>query len=181
LLLIIVTINRKTITVFESTYIVQLSKGDFTMTKFTEYVNASAIWATAKDYTDLGERAGFVRGYNVEVRKGDETGWLSCSWINGDPNDYFNDAFHAWCREEDGLEYTGRICFRGYGIEKWDPEERDYYIVMEDEVGQTLLEEAEESDTSLETEDSEEDYEEPYDIDSDMGFDPYMGCYTYDC
>ena len=103
------------------------------MARFTEYVNASSIWETAKDYTDLGEREGFVRGYNVEVRKRDKTDWLSCAWIYGDPNDYFNDEFHTWCREEDGLEYTGRICFRGYGIEMWDSEERDYYIVMEDD------------------------------------------------
>lgn len=27
----------------------------------------------------------------------------------------------------------------------------------------------------------EEEYDEPYDIDDDMGFDPYAGCYTYDC
>ena len=27
----------------------------------------------------------------------------------------------------------------------------------------------------------EEDYEEPADIDDDFGFDPYEGCYTYDC
>lgn len=27
----------------------------------------------------------------------------------------------------------------------------------------------------------EEDYEEPVDIDDDFGFDPYEGCYTYDC
>jgi hypothetical protein len=26
-----------------------------------------------------------------------------------------------------------------------------------------------------------EDYEEPCDIDDDCGFDPYCGCYTYDC
>ena len=26
-----------------------------------------------------------------------------------------------------------------------------------------------------------EDYEEPADIDDDCGFDPYMGCYSYDC
>lgn len=151
------------------------------MTTFTEYVNASSIWVTAKDYTDLGERQGLVRGYNVEVRKGDKVDWLSCSWIYGDPNDYFNDDFHTWCREEDGLEYTGRICFRGYGIEMWDSEERDYYIVMEDsEEGKALLERRV-FHTSLEAEDSEEEYEEPYDIDDDMGFDPYMGCYTYDC
>lgn len=27
----------------------------------------------------------------------------------------------------------------------------------------------------------EEEPEEPDDIDSDFGFDPYEGCYTYDC
>lgn len=27
----------------------------------------------------------------------------------------------------------------------------------------------------------EDDYEEPSDIDGDCGFDPYEGCYTYDC
>ena len=26
-----------------------------------------------------------------------------------------------------------------------------------------------------------DDYEEPYDIDDDCGFDPYCGYYTYDC
>ena len=30
-------------------------------------------------------------------------------------------------------------------------------------------------------EECDEDYEEPYDIDDDCGFDPYCGCYTYDC
>lgn len=28
---------------------------------------------------------------------------------------------------------------------------------------------------------SDDDYEEPDDIDDDFGYDPYMGCYTYDC
>ena len=28
---------------------------------------------------------------------------------------------------------------------------------------------------------TEDEYEEPYDIDDDCGFDPYCGCYTYDC
>ena len=27
----------------------------------------------------------------------------------------------------------------------------------------------------------DEEQEEPDDIDSDFGFDPYMGCYSYDC
>lgn len=29
--------------------------------------------------------------------------------------------------------------------------------------------------------DEDEEFDEPADIDDDMGFDPYMGCYTYDC
>ena len=29
--------------------------------------------------------------------------------------------------------------------------------------------------------DEEPDYAEPADIDDDMGFDPYAGCYTWDC
>jgi hypothetical protein len=28
---------------------------------------------------------------------------------------------------------------------------------------------------------SEDEYEEPADIDDDFGFDPYAGCFTYDC
>ena len=27
----------------------------------------------------------------------------------------------------------------------------------------------------------DDEYEEPADIDDDFGFDPYMGCYSYDC
>lgn len=35
--------------------------------------------------------------------------------------------------------------------------------------------------TPEEEEYEEEEYEEPADIDDDYGFDPYAGCYTYDC
>lgn len=153
------------------------------MFKITEYVNASSIWPTAKDYEDMGERAGLCRGYNVEVTNGTKTDWLSCSWFEGDHETYFNDDFHTLQCEEMGWSYTGRICFRGYGIEMYDPEERDYYIVMADsEEGQKLLERRASFE---EEEDSEEEFEEDdyYDEPSDLelGFNPYMGCYDYDC
>ena len=32
-----------------------------------------------------------------------------------------------------------------------------------------------------ESSDEDYDYDEPADIDSDMGFDPYMGCFSDDC
>ena len=33
----------------------------------------------------------------------------------------------------------------------------------------------------IESSDEDYDYDEPADIDSDMGFDPYMGCFSADC
>ncbi len=33
----------------------------------------------------------------------------------------------------------------------------------------------------IESSDADYDYDEPADIDSDMGFDPYMGCFSDDC
>ena len=33
----------------------------------------------------------------------------------------------------------------------------------------------------IESSDEDYDYDEPADIDNDMGFDPYMGCFSDDC
>ena len=33
----------------------------------------------------------------------------------------------------------------------------------------------------IQSSDEDYDYDEPADIDSDMGFDPYMGCFSDDC
>lgn len=33
----------------------------------------------------------------------------------------------------------------------------------------------------IESSDEDYDYDEPADIDSDMGFDPYIGCFSDDC
>lgn len=33
----------------------------------------------------------------------------------------------------------------------------------------------------IESSDEDYDYDEPADIDSDIGFDPYMGCFSDDC
>ena len=33
----------------------------------------------------------------------------------------------------------------------------------------------------IESSDEDYDYDEPANIDSDMGFDPYMGCFSDDC
>lgn len=101
------------------------------MFKITEYVNASSIWSTAKDFQDFGEKPGLVRGYNIEVktRKG-TIEWLSCEWFYGEPEEVFNDDYHTWSRNDWGWTPTGRICFRGYGREEYDFEEREEYVVL---------------------------------------------------
>lgn len=106
------------------------------MVKFNDYVKASDIWETAKDHEDLGWRAGLVRGYNLEIIKDGKRDWLSAEWIHGEPNEEFNDGYHTWRTTEHGFEYTGRICFRGYGYEEYDSEKRDFYIIDCDENGE---------------------------------------------
>ena len=100
------------------------------MFKITEYVNASSIWSTAKDFQDFGVKDGLVRGYNIEVTTlNGITDWMSCEYIHGEPEDVFNDDFHVWMLEDYGFTPTGRICFRGYGKEEYDWEEREEYVI----------------------------------------------------
>lgn len=95
----------------------------------TEYVKASSIWETAEDFEDEGSYLGLVRGYNIEIKCSDgSVGWHSSNWIHEDPEVYFNDEFHRWYYQEHGWTPTGRICFRGYGEEEYDFEERDTFI-----------------------------------------------------
>lgn len=106
------------------------------MYHFNEYVKASSIWPTAKDYDDKGNVPGLVRGYNIEVKTMDgRVDWLSSIYIHGEPNTYFNSEYNIWRYTDNGWTPTGRICFRGYGIEEYDPEERDLFIIPCDEKG----------------------------------------------
>lgn len=98
------------------------------MLKITEFVPASQIWPTAKDHQDVGEIHGLMRGYNIEVKKGNIVDWMSAEWIYGDPETVFNDDYHTWSRNEWDLKPTGRVCFRGYGTEEYSLEERDTFV-----------------------------------------------------
>lgn len=94
-----------------------------------EMVPASQIWPNAKDYTDRGYIAGYVRGYNAEILKHDgTTDWLSCEYIDTDPELHYDSEFYKWRCKEHGWKLTGRLCFRGYGIEKYDAELNETYV-----------------------------------------------------
>lgn len=94
-----------------------------------EMVPASQIWPNSKDYTDKGCIAGYVRGYNAEILKNDgTTGWLSCEWIETDPELHYDSECYRWRCEQYGWKFTGRFSFRGYGIARYDSEIRDVVI-----------------------------------------------------
>lgn len=98
-----------------------------------EYVPANQIWPTAKVCEDIGYIAGYVRGYNIEVkdRRG-RVDWLSTEWVVSAEHE-FDDDFHRFYFEEHGWTPTGRVSFRGYGIEEYDPAERDTFVrIVED-------------------------------------------------
>lgn len=99
------------------------------MYKFDNFVKASSIWESAKDYEDKGLIPGLLRGYNIEVKTRDgNLDWLSGVFIGNEPEEYFNDDFHQWYYETHGWTPTGRITFRGYAYEAWDYEVGDYVV-----------------------------------------------------
>lgn len=109
------------------------------MKQFTEYVPASQIWSGAQDFVDEGYKPGLVRGYNVEVKMPDGTiGWDSCCYVHSTPESYFLDDFYSSWLSDLNQELTGRICFRGYGIEEYDLIERECYINSCDAEGNLL-------------------------------------------
>lgn len=94
------------------------------------YVPANEIWPNAQSFIDYGHAPGLLRGYNVEViDKNGETHWESCEYIHGEPQKELFDEFHTYYYTDRGYTPTGRISFRGYGREEYDPDERDTYII----------------------------------------------------
>ena len=94
-----------------------------------EYVPANEIWPNAMTHFDKGYQSGFVRGYNVEVTKNGVTHWMGCEYIHGEPSEELFDEFHQFLYSNCEVIPTGRISFRGYAREEYDPEERDYFVI----------------------------------------------------
>ena len=109
------------------------------MMKVTEYVPANEIWPNAKAPIYKGVKSGLCTGWCIELTtlKG-ETFWHSCTFAYDTPEELFNDDFWTWCFEDHGWTPTGRVSFRGYYIEEYDIDERDYYYVECDENGNLL-------------------------------------------
>lgn len=112
------------------------------MLRINEVVKASSIWETAKDFIDEGKKDGLVRGYNIEVyrAKDDATFWMSCVYIYSDIEHYVNsnENYYGYYLDDMGVVPTGRICFRGYGVEEYSFEFKDTFIVDCDSNGNVI-------------------------------------------
>ncbi len=104
----------------------------------TEVVPASSIWPTAKNCIDKGIVSGLLRGYNIEVttREGKRY-WADCQYIACEPEEYFNSEWQQEHRADWGLTPTGRITFRGYYHEEYDPDERDYFVIYHKDLSES--------------------------------------------
>lgn len=78
---------------------------------------------------------GVCCGWMFEFKNKDgKVDYNSVTWFEGTPEEYCE----TWLRygpealfemeRWNGYEPTGRVVFRGYGVEKWDSEEHDWYI-----------------------------------------------------
>ena len=61
----------------------------------------------------------------------------------------------------------------------WEVYRKAYELA--DMIGETANLVDGETGEVIESSDEDYDYDEPADIDNDMGFDPYMGCFSDDC
>lgn len=111
------------------------------MFKFDVMVPANEIWPNAKAPVYKGVKSGLCTGWCVEVTtwKG-ETYWRSCDFTHFSPEEEYNNDFWTWHWEEAGENPTGRISFRGYYLQEYDVEERDYYYIECDENGTVVKE-----------------------------------------
>ena len=91
-----------------------------------------------KEY--IGDIPGVCNGWMFEYRNKDgEYNYSSVSYVHGSADDYAN-LYHT----DDGLEWihdtaryggwepTGRVVFRGYATEYYDPDEREWFVEQYD-------------------------------------------------
>lgn len=107
-----------------------------------EYITVSDTntgWSSGNDNRNYGYIDGLVRGFNIEFQH-KETGEItynSAIYVEENIEDYYRERIAEWgsigyepfsMEKAKGYEPTGRAVFRGYAVEKYDVEERDYYV-----------------------------------------------------
>lgn len=89
-------------------------------------------WTTDMDQEFKGLVPGYACGYNFEVTKDGKTDFASCTFKYDTPDEVMAPgSFYPDFLFDMGCEPTGRVIFRGYYREEYDPYEHDVYFVKE--------------------------------------------------
>lgn len=135
------------------------------------------------DDTFYGVLPGLLNGWQYEARNVSDKRfpvgkllYFDVSYQWGMPET--QEEFQTFYATELGWELTGRVVFRGYAHEDYDSDEHEWYVV--DATEDEIQEAREQLENEQEDASSDDEYEE-YDYDLESGFDPYSGCYTWDC
>ena len=89
-------------------------------------------WTTDMDQEFKGLVPGYACGYNCEVTKNGKTDFASCTFQYDIPDEVMAPgSFYPAFLFDMGCEPTGRVIFRGYYREEYDPYERDVYFVRD--------------------------------------------------
>ena len=89
-------------------------------------------WDTDMDQEFKGLVPGYACGYNFEVTKDGKTDFASCTFEYDTPDGVMNSGgYYGDFLFDMGCEPTGRVIFRGYYREEYDPYEREAYFVRE--------------------------------------------------
>ncbi len=82
------------------------------------------------NYPTTIQLPGLLRGFNVEVTNArGEIDYCSAVWTYGEANEENFDIFISIdLASYNGWVPTGRLVFRGYAIDRYDPEEREEYV-----------------------------------------------------
>ena len=76
-----------------------------------------------------GQVDGLVHGWSFEfVNDKGEISYNSVYYSHGTPERNAEERYNFETERMNGWEPTGRVVFRGYATEHYDPEERDYYV-----------------------------------------------------
>ena len=84
------------------------------------------------NYPTMTQLPGLLRGFNVEITNDDgDVDYCSAVWTPGEADESNPDIFISIdLVSYNGWRPTGRLVFRGYGVDRYDFEEREEYVEM---------------------------------------------------
>lgn len=89
-------------------------------------------WESDMNQEYKGVVPGYACGYNFEVTKNGKTDFASCTFEYDTPDGLMSgDSSYNNFLFDMGCNTTGRVIFRGYFREEYDPDEHENYFISE--------------------------------------------------